>query len=148
MAFLTAKTLPRRTVLRGIGTTLALPFLDAMFAPFSLRGQTAAKPVHRFQAFYVPNGMAMEYWTPTGEGTAFEFSPILQALKPYRDQTLVLSGLKASWNYIHAGASGSFLTGTKRGGRNEVEIIADVSMDQLLAKHFDAALEGIAGYCA
>lgn len=137
MAFLTAKTLPRRAVLRGIGTTLALPFLDAMFAPFSLRGQSAAKPVHRFQAFYVPNGMAMEYWTPTGEGTAFEFSPILQALTPYRDQTLVLSGLKASWNYIHAGASGSFLTGTKRGGRNEVEIIADVSMDQLLAKHFD-----------
>ncbi len=80
MAFLTAKTLPRRTVLRGIGTTLALPFLDAMFAPFSLRGQTAAKPVHRFQAFYVPNGMAMEYWTPTGEGTDFQFSPIQQAL--------------------------------------------------------------------
>ena len=49
---------------------------------------------------------------------------------------LVLSGLKANWNYIHAGASGSFLTGTARGGRNEVEIIADVSMDQLLARHF------------
>src|SRR6476619_5623833 len=49
---------------------------------------------------------------------------------------LVLSGIKANWNYIHAGASGSFLTGTARGGRNEVEIIADVSMDQLLAKHF------------
>jgi Protein of unknown function (DUF1552) len=49
---------------------------------------------------------------------------------------LVLSGLKANWNYIHAGASGSFLTGTIRGGRNEVEIIADVSMDQLLARHF------------
>ena len=49
---------------------------------------------------------------------------------------LVLSGIKASWNYIHAGASGSFLTGTTRGGRNEIEIIADVSMDQLLARHF------------
>jgi hypothetical protein len=49
---------------------------------------------------------------------------------------LVLSGIKANWNYIHAGASGSFLTGTVRGGRNEVEIIADVSMDQLLARHF------------
>jgi hypothetical protein len=49
---------------------------------------------------------------------------------------LVLSGLKANWNYIHAGASGSFLTGTTRGGRNEVEIIADVSMDQILAKRF------------
>jgi hypothetical protein len=49
---------------------------------------------------------------------------------------MVISGLKANWNYIHAGASGSFLTGTTRGGRNEVEIIADVSMDQLLARHF------------
>jgi hypothetical protein len=49
---------------------------------------------------------------------------------------LVLSGLKANWNYIHAGASGSFLTGTTRGGRNEVEIVADVSMDQLLARQF------------
>src|SRR3954452_16266611 len=49
---------------------------------------------------------------------------------------LVLSGIKASWNYIHAGASGSFLTGTPRGGKTEIEIFADVSMDQLLARHF------------
>jgi hypothetical protein len=136
MNFLTAKSLPRRTVLRGLGTTMALPFLDAMFAPFSLRGQAAAKPVQRFQAFYVPNGMAMEYWTPKGEGSAYELSPILEPLAAYRNQMLVLSGIKTSWNYIHAGASGSFLTGTTRGGKTEVEIIADVSMDQLLAKHF------------
>ena len=135
MAFLT-KSLPRRTVLRGLGATLALPFLDAMLPAFSMRGLVAAKPVHRFQTFYVPNGMAMEYWLPKGEGTAFELSPILEPLAPFREQMLVLSGLKANWNYIHAGASGSFLTGTTRGGRNEVEIIADVSMDQLLARHF------------
>jgi hypothetical protein len=49
---------------------------------------------------------------------------------------LLLSGIKANWNYIHAGASGSFLTGTAKGGRNEVEVIADVSMDQLLARRF------------
>ncbi|HEY3160347.1 MAG TPA: DUF1552 domain-containing protein, partial [Vicinamibacterales bacterium] len=85
---------------------------------------------------YVPNGMAMEYWSPMGEGSAFELSPILKPLAPFRNQMLVLSGLKANWNYIHAGASGSFLTGTTRGGRNEVEIIADVSMDQLLARQF------------
>ena len=136
MTFLTAKSLPRRTVLRGLGATLALPFLDAMVPAFSLRGRAAGKPVHRFQTFYVPNGMAMEYWTPKGEGSAFELSPILEPLAPFRNQMLVLSGLKANWNYIHAGASGSFLTGTTRGGRNEVEIIADVSMDQLLARHF------------
>ena len=135
MAFLT-KPLPRRTVLQGLGATVALPFLEAMLPAFSLRGRAAAKAVHRFQTFYVPNGMAMPYWLPKGEGTAFELSPILEPLAPYRDQMLVLSGLKANWNYIHAGASGSFLTGTARGGRNEIEIIADVSMDQLLARHF------------
>ncbi|HTA69643.1 MAG TPA: DUF1552 domain-containing protein [Bryobacteraceae bacterium] len=133
MTFLTKKLLPRRTLLRGLGTSMALPFLDAMFAPFA---RASTKPVNRFQAFYVPNGMAMEYWAPKGEGSAFELSPILEPLAAFRNQMLVLSGLKANWNYIHAGASGSFLTGTTHGGRNEVEIIADVSMDQLLARHF------------
>ena len=136
MPFLTSKSLPRRTVLRGVGATVALPFLEAMVPAFSRRGRAAGTPVHRFQTFYVPNGMAMEYWSPKGEGSAFELSPILEPLGPYRDQMLVLSGIKASWNYIHAGASGSFLTGTTRGGRTEVEIIADVSMDQLLARQF------------
>ena len=116
MSFLTAKSLPRRTVLRGLGATLALPFLDAMVPASSSRARAAAAPAHRFQTFYVPNGMAMEYWTPKGEGAAFELSPILEPLAPFRNQMLVLSGLKANWNYIHAGASGSFLTGTTRGG--------------------------------
>jgi Protein of unknown function (DUF1552) len=133
MTFLTKKSLARRTLLRGLGTSMALPFLDAMFAPFA---RASTKPVNRFQAFYVPNGMAMEYWVPKGEGSAFELSPILEPLAAFRNQMVVLSGLKANWNYIHAGASGSFLTGTTHGGRNEVEIIADVSMDQLLARHF------------
>jgi hypothetical protein len=115
---------------------MALPFLDAMLPAASVRARAAAAPVHRFQTFYVPNGMAMEYWTPKGEGAAFELSPILEPLAPFRDRLLVISGLKANWNYIHAGASGSFLTGTTRGGRNEVEIFADVSMDQILARHF------------
>jgi hypothetical protein len=136
MSFLLTKSLSRRTVLRGLGATVALPMLDAMLPAFSLRGRAAASPVHRFQAFYVPNGMAMEYWSPKGEGSAFELSPVLEPLAAYRNQMLVLSGIKSSWNYIHAGASGSFLTGTTRGGRTEVEIIADVSIDQILARQF------------
>ena len=126
------KSLPRRTVLRGLGATLALPFLDAMVPA----ARAAARPPHRFQSFYVPNGMAMEYWTPPDVGTNFTITPVLEPLAPFRDQLIVVSGLKANWNYIHAGASGSFLTGTTRGGRNETEIIADVSVDQLLARHF------------
>src|SRR6186997_1138881 len=136
MTFLTGKSLPRRTVLRGLGASLSLPLLDAMLPAFASRAHAATTRAHRFLAFYVPNGMAMEYWTPKGEGRDFELSPILEPLAPFRNQMLVLSGINASWNYIHAGASGSFLTGTTRGGRNEVEILADVSMDQLLARRF------------
>ena len=133
MTYPRRRSLSRRTVLRGVGATPALPFLDAMVPAFS---QARSKAVHRFQTFYVPNGMAMPYWTPKGVGSDFELSPILEPLAPYRSQMLVLSGMKTTWNYIHAGASGSFLTGTTRGGRTEIEIIADVSMDQLLARHF------------
>jgi len=67
MNFLTNKSLSRRTVLRGIGASLALPFLEAMVPS----ARAAAKPVHRFLTFYVPNGMAMEYWSPKAEGTSF-----------------------------------------------------------------------------
>ena len=129
---MTRRSLPRRTVLKGLGATLSLPFLDAMLP----RGRAATKPIHRFQAFYVPNGMAMEYWTPKGEGTAMELAPIMEPLAPFKDKLLIFSGIRASWNYIHAGASGSFLTGTPRGGKNEIEIIADVSIDQMLGRHF------------
>ncbi|HXP83670.1 MAG TPA: DUF1552 domain-containing protein [Bryobacteraceae bacterium] len=124
--------LPRRTILRGLGTTVALPFLEAMLP----RMRAATTPLRRFQAFYTPNGMAMEYWTPKKEG-ALELSPIMEPLAPYKDKMLVFSGIKASWNYIHAGASGSFLTGTPRGGHNEIEIIADVSIDQMLGRHYE-----------
>src|SRR5437899_7833572 len=127
MNFLTAKSLSRRTVLRGIGATIALPFLDAMVPS----ARAAGKPVNRFMAFYVPNGMAMEYWSPKGEGADFVLSPILEPLAAYRNQMLVLSGIKANWNYIHAGASGSFLTGATHGGRNDMETVADVSRDEM-----------------
>src|SRR3982074_2347613 len=99
MTFLTKKSLPRRTLLRGLGTTMALPFLEAMVPPFL---RAASKPVHRFQAFYVPNGMAMEYWVPKGEGTAFELSPILEPLAPFRKQMPALSGPQPNSHSITA----------------------------------------------
>ena len=125
---------PRRTILRGLGATVALPLLDAMVPAASALAQTAARPVHRFQAIYAPNGMAMPYWTPAAEGTGFELTPILAPLAPFRDQLLVLSGLRSSWTYVHAGASASFLTGTARGGQNETDVLASTSIDQLLAR--------------
>lgn len=125
----TGKAISRRAVLRGAGAALALPFLDAMTPAFA----NTAAPIHRFQTVYVPNGMAMDYWLPSTIGRDFEMTPILSPLAAYREKMLVLSGLKANWNVAHAGAGGSFLTGVTRGGKNEVEILADVSVDQLLA---------------
>ena len=133
---ITKRSLPRRTVLRGLGATIGLPILDAMVPAFTALAKAAAKPVHRFQAFYVPNGMAMPHWTPTTEGSDFELTPILKPLAPFRKQLLVLSGLQASWNHAHAGASSSFLTGTPRGGQSEVEVLASTSVDQMLAREF------------
>ena len=130
MRIITGKALSRRTFLCGTGAMLGLPYLDAMSPALAAAAQSA----HRFQAVYVPNGMAMEYWSPKGEGRDFELSPILEPFAPFRNQMLVLSGIDASWNQVHAGASGSFLTGVTHGGRNESEIVDDVSVDQLLAR--------------
>jgi hypothetical protein len=128
----TGKSISRRAMLRGAGAALALPLLDAMTPAFAAG---LAAPIHRFQTVYVPNGMAMDYWLPTGIGRDYEMTPILQPLAAHREQMLILSGLNANWNIAHAGAGGSFLTGVTRGGRNEVDIVADVSVDQLLANH-------------
>jgi uncharacterized protein DUF1552 len=131
------KPLPRRTILRGVGTALALPFLDAMSpASFSLHAQTAKKPVRRFQAMYVPNGMAMPYWTPATTGKEFEITPILKPLEPFRDQMLVLTGINANWVNVHNGAAVQFLTGVTHGGQSRGELLADVSIDQMIAREF------------
>jgi len=131
---ITQRALPRRTILRGLGATVALPLLDAMVPAATALAQTPARPIHRFQAIYAPNGMAMPFWTPAAEGPGFELTPILTPLAPFRDKLLVLSGLRSSWTYVHAGASASFLTGTASGGQNETDVLASTSIDQLLAR--------------
>ena len=90
---ITKKAIPRRTVLRGMGATLALPLLDGMVPALSALQKTAAKPINRFGVMYVPNGMIMKNWTPAAEGAGFELTPTLAPLAPFRDQLLVLSGL-------------------------------------------------------
>src|SRR5713101_9806123 len=92
--FIAKKAIPRRTVLRGIGATLALPFLDSMVPALSALAKTAAKPVNRFGVMYVPNGMIMKNYLPAAEGAGYELTPTLAALAPFRDQMLILSGLE------------------------------------------------------
>ena len=83
----TGEHLPRRAFLRQAGTMVALPFLDAMVPAF---GATPA-PVRRLAVTYVPNGIVMENWTPSGAG--LEFTPILEPLKPFRDNLILVTGL-------------------------------------------------------
>lgn len=132
---ITKMSMPRRTVLRGIGATLALPLLDAMVPALFATAKTAANPARRLGVVYVPNGMAMEYWTPDAEGAAFELTPILQPMEAFRGQMLVVTGLKAFWTPAHAGASTTFLTGAA-GVAGETSPVADISMDQVVAKEF------------
>jgi hypothetical protein len=134
---ITKKAIPRRTVLRGLGVTLSLPLLDAMLPAFTALTKAAAKPVHRFQAFYIPNGMAVEYWVPKEEGADFTLSPVLEPMAPYRNQMLVLSGLSSPWSAAHAGAATSFLSGCPaQEVRSETETLAQTTMDQILAREF------------
>src|SRR2546428_6354157 len=91
--FITKKCLSRRTVLRGMGAAFALPFLESMVPAATPLAQTAARPRTRFGAIYFPHGATMNKWTPAAEGSAFEFSEILQPLKPFRDRINVISDL-------------------------------------------------------
>ena len=93
--FITKKHLSRRTFLTGAGVTIALPFLESMVPAATPLGQTAAsaKARTRFGAIYFPHGATMDKWTPSGDGTTFEFSEILEPLKPYRDRINVISDM-------------------------------------------------------
>jgi hypothetical protein len=135
----TKKALNRRTILRGISAALALPLLDSM-AP-ALRA--APKGIPRFGAVYVPNGINMSTWTPTAEGAAFDFTPALAPLEPFRDRLLVLSGLNSNLPAkakgpagIHARASTRFLTDVPPKPEEGADLQAGASMDQLLAREF------------
>jgi hypothetical protein len=134
------QAISRRTVLRGVGATLALPLFERM-APTTNLARAAAAPVRRFCTVYVPNGIVMERWTPATEGTGFDFTPTLLPLQPFRDHLLVLSGLdntgarsRSGASGAHAKPAGAFMTGIEplpTTGSSSLSL--GISMDQLLA---------------
>ena len=129
---ITKKAISRRLVLRGLGATVALPFLDAMVPALSALPNSGLR---RLGVVYVPNGMAMEYWTPSSEGRNFEFSPILKPMEPFRERTLVLTGLNPGpGGGAHAGASTKFLTGVPGKRTDGAEIQSGTSIDQILGR--------------
>lgn len=143
MKFITKRSLPRRSFLRGAGATIALPLLDAMTPALS---QPAASP-KRIGFIYLPNGVAMNfsginYWTPEGRGTQFELSPILEPLRPFRDRLSVVSGLAHHQadahddgaNGDHTRATSSWLTGVHCKRTEGADVQNGVSADQLAAE--------------
>ena len=134
----TRKAIPRRTVLRGIGTALALPLLDGMVPALTALAKSAAKPINRFGVVYVPNGMMMANWTPKTAGTGFELPRIMAPLAPYRDRLVVLSGLSSASGPgipgLHARASTRFLTDISPELTAGADLMAGISLDQLAAK--------------
>ena len=135
------KSLPRRTFLRGMGTAIALPLLDAMVPSLGAVHRLQPKAPCRMAFVYVPNGIIMRDWTPAKEGAAYAPSPILEPLAPHRDRTLILSGLTQNNGRAmgdgpgdHARASASFLTGVHPKKTDGADIQCGLSVDQVAAQ--------------
>ena len=134
---ITGKALPRRTFLRGMGATVALPFLDAMTPAFA----SASAPVTRVAFVYTANGVIMQDWTPAEEGPGFAFSKTLTPVEPFRDDLLVLTGLAHRNGEAlgdgpgdHARAGASWLTGVHPKKTRGADIRNGMSVDQMLAE--------------
>jgi len=139
--FLSKKYIPRRTFLRGAGTMLALPLLDAMVPARTLLAQTAASARTRFTGIFVPHGMAPGYWVPAKEGAGFEFPMILSPLEPFRDRTVVLSGLWSKSAEPPPGVTGAdhwvaaaYLCADKPKKTAGADIFDGTTIDQLIAE--------------
>jgi hypothetical protein len=140
--FITKMHLSRRTVLRGLGTMIALPLLDSMVPALTALAGTAAAPVRRFGVFYVPNGMSMPYWWPKGEGALTQMPATLQSLDELKDRVLLCGGLadepanQVKGGGDHARSAGTFLTGVPFKFTSGADVSGSVSMDQIAAQQF------------
>jgi hypothetical protein len=136
---ITKLSLPRRTFLRGMGTALALPLLDAMVPAATALAQTAASPTKRLGFIYIPNGANMGRWTPSTDG-ALDLSPTLSPLAPVRDQIVIPTGLAhrqaEAWgdgNGEHSRASGVWLNGVHPKRTEGADVRAGTTVDQIAA---------------
>jgi hypothetical protein len=140
--FLSKTHIPRRTFLRGAGTMLALPLLDAMVPARTLAAQTAAAPKTRFTGIFVPHGMAPGYWVPAKEGTGFDFPVIMSPLEPFRDRVVILSGLWSKSAEPPPGVTGAdhwvaaaYLCANKPKKTAGADIYSGTTIDQIIAQH-------------
>ena len=131
----TQKHLPRRTFLRGAGTALALPLLDAMIPAVKADRLTAAAPVRRLGFVFYTLGVNVDRWRPKGEGTDYQLSEALAPLAPHKKKFVVLSGLSSDPDRTKAGfhdrALASFMTGVEM-VRGKIQV--GISVDQVAAQ--------------
>jgi hypothetical protein len=140
--FLTKKHLPRRTFLRGAGAAIALPLLDAMVPASALARQGAAALAKtRFTGIFVPHGMAPGHWVPAKQGSGFDFPMIMSPLEPFRDSTVIVSGLWSQSAEPPPGVTGAdhwvasaFLCAKKPKKTAGADIVNGVTIDQIIAR--------------
>src|SRR6195256_2425799 len=140
--FISKKHLARRTFLRGVGTALALPLLDAMVPARTLLAKTAANPASRLGFVYLPHGAIMDRWKPAQEGAGFEFSPPPQPLEPFRDHVDIVSGLghrAADTSAVHSLSPTTWLSGVRPKPTQGVDAYAGVTADQIAAMRIGQA---------
>ena len=132
------KAIPRRTFLRGLSATVALPMLGAMVPALAAPNDPARKMPLRVGYTYSPNGIIRDRWMPTAAGKDYVMTDILKQWEPFRDQLLVISNLDngASESVSgHSGGSSMFLTGTEP-NKSLSEIHCGISVDQVIAAEF------------
>ena len=141
--FISKKHLSRRTMLRGAGTAIALPLLEAMIPASTALAQTAAAPHPRLSCIYIPHGATMAQWTPAQEGKGFALSPILSPLEEYRSRMSIISGLAnepvGPWAgedtggaQNHSRAAAAFLTAAHP-VKGDMALVGE-SLDQVVAQ--------------
>jgi hypothetical protein len=131
------KALPRRTFLRGMGATVALPLLDAMIPSMTALAQTPANPVRRLGFVYIPMGSTISSWTPPGEaGVLTEFSSTLSPLTPVMKHVTVISNmeLKNAYPGTHATSNAAFLSAAKAKWTESSDYFLGTTVDQIAAK--------------
>ena len=134
--FITKKHISRRTVLRGVGASVALPLLDAMIPAHTALAKTAAAGKPRMVFVYFPHGAVMDKWTPTKTGADFDLPQILAPLAPFQKQLIVVSGLEnksAIAAPVHAITPGTWLSCVEP--RISHDPLGGITADQIAAKH-------------
>jgi len=133
---ITKKALPRRTFLRGMGATVALPLLDAMIPSMTAFARAAAAPVRRLGFVYMPMGCDLPRWTPPSEGRLTELSPSLQSLASVADQLTVITNLELKNAYpgTHATSNAAFLSAAKAKWTESTDYYLGTTVDQIAAK--------------